>query len=413
MLSEISKLNRDHAQRLLQCLVVATRPLRVEELAEVLAIDFDDTGGIPKLNPSLRSEDQEIALLTSCSSLIAIVETGDSRVVQFSHFSVKEYLTSRRPIPANQVDSPYHITLGTAHTILAQACVSALLQLDVHDKQDDLERSAPLAAYAAECWVQHAQFEDVASRIKGMEDLFDLDKPYFAAWRELHDIDIKPPGNSVFFHFGQSKSLAKTPLYYAALCGFSNLVEQLIAKHPQHVNAIGGYYRTPAVAALAGRHFQVAQVLHHNNSSVEPRGSLENTPLHSAAFYGDLKMVQALLDYGADVNSQNRLRNTPLDFASRDGHRNDARVAQLLIKRGAKLNMPGRNGITPLHRASMTGRIEVVRLLIDRGASIEVKDGEGRTPLVIAIDKRHEEIVKLLSEHANRGCNTSILGIPN
>jgi hypothetical protein len=73
---------------------VAIRPLRVAELAEVLAVDFDDAEGIPKLNPDWRWEDQEQALLIACSSLIAIVEAGDSRVVQFSHFSVKEFLTS-------------------------------------------------------------------------------------------------------------------------------------------------------------------------------------------------------------------------------------------------------------------------------------------------------------------------------
>ncbi|KAI0261300.1 hypothetical protein BGY98DRAFT_1104476, partial [Russula aff. rugulosa BPL654] len=76
VLREIKKPNRDHARRLLQCLVVAIRPLRVEELAEVLAIDFNDAEGIPKLNASWRWEDQERALLTSCSSLIAIVGTG-------------------------------------------------------------------------------------------------------------------------------------------------------------------------------------------------------------------------------------------------------------------------------------------------------------------------------------------------
>jgi hypothetical protein len=32
----------------LQCLVVATRPLRVVELAEVLAVDFDDVEWIPR-----------------------------------------------------------------------------------------------------------------------------------------------------------------------------------------------------------------------------------------------------------------------------------------------------------------------------------------------------------------------------
>jgi len=30
---------------------IAVRPLRVEELAEVLAVDFDDAEGIPRLKP--------------------------------------------------------------------------------------------------------------------------------------------------------------------------------------------------------------------------------------------------------------------------------------------------------------------------------------------------------------------------
>jgi hypothetical protein len=317
---------------------VAIRPLRVEELAEVLAIDFDNAEVIPKLNASWRWEDQERALLSSCSSLIAIVNTGHSRVVQFSHFSVKEYLTSERLATSTQDVSRYHITFETAHTILAQACVSVLLQLDDHDEQDDVEKNAPLAVYAAEYWVRHAQFEDVASRIKGMEHLFDLDKPYFAAWRGLHDIDIRPPYGSVFYQFRQrSESGANIPLYYAALCGFANLVEQLIPKHPEHVDAIDGYYRTPAVAALAGRHFQLAQVLHRNRSSVEPQGNFKNTPLHSAAYYGDLEMVQVLLEYGVDVNTTNDYDCTPLDFASMGGHHNKPRVARLLIEHEADL----------------------------------------------------------------------------
>jgi hypothetical protein len=51
VLREIKRPNRDHARRLLQCLVVAIRPLEVEELAEVLAVDFDDTEGVAKLKP--------------------------------------------------------------------------------------------------------------------------------------------------------------------------------------------------------------------------------------------------------------------------------------------------------------------------------------------------------------------------
>jgi ankyrin repeat protein len=393
VLKEIKKPNRDHARRLLQCLIVAIHPLRVEELAEVLAVDFDDVGGIPELKPGWRWEDQEQALFTSCSSLIAIVDTGSSRVVQFSHFSVKEYLTSARLATSSQDVSRYHIALKPAHTILAQACVSVLLQLGDDDEADEVEKNAPLARYAAQYWVRHAQFEDVVSCIKGVEYLFDLNKSYFAAWRRLYDIDIKPSYESVFYQLSfKSKPQGNTSLYYAALCGFTYLVEQLIIKYPQHVNATGGYYRTPAVAALAGRHFELAQVLHRNGSSVEPRGNFENNPLHSAAYYGDLEMVQVLLDYGVDANAQNNPRCTPLDCVSR----NDPRVARLLIERGADPNLRGWSGFTPLHHALERGKIEMARVLIEHGARVEVKDDEGMTPLDIASGEQREEIIKLL-----------------
>jgi ankyrin repeat protein len=398
VLREIKKPNRDHAQRLLQCLVVAIRSLRVEELAEILAVDFDDAEGVPKLNPRWRWEDQEQAHLSSCSSLIAIVGTGHSRVVQFSHFSVKEFLTSARLATSSQDLSRYHVVLEPAHTILAQACMSALLQLQDREEQNDVEKNAPLARYAAEHWVQHAQFEDVASRINGMEYLFDLDKPYFAAWCQLYDIDIDR-SDSVFYQFTPiDKYGANTPLYYAALCGFPNLVEQLIVKHPQHVNAIGGYYMTPAVAALAGRHFQLAQVLHRNGSSVDPLGEF-GSPLHSAAYYEDLEMVQVLLDHGAGVNTRSDFSSTPLGFASQ-GRFNDPRVVRLLLDHGADTNGVVLGGdLTPLHRASIHGRIEIARLLVEHGASVEVKDREGRTPLDVASGKQRDEIIKLLLEH--------------
>ena len=401
VLREIKKPNRDHARRILQCLVVAIRPLRVEELAEVLAVDFDDVGGIPQLRPDWRWEDEEQALFTSCSSLIAIVDTDDSRVVQFSHFSVKEYLTSARLATSSQDVSRYHIALKPAHTILARACVSVLLQLGDDDEPDNVEKNAPLAEYAAEYWVRHAQFEDVVSCIKGVEYLFDLDKPYFAAWRRLYDIDIQPSHGSVFRLLNwESKPLENHSLYYAALCGFGNLVDQLIIKYPQHVNAIGGYYTTPVVAALAGRYFELAQVLHRNGSSVEARGNFGNTPLQSAAFSGDLEIVGVLLEY-AVVDAQNSYCRTPLNFAA-TGFRDDPRVARLLIERGADPNTRDCNGFTPLHDASGGGRIEVARVLIELGANVDLKDNTGRTPLDIASQGQHEEIVKLLLEHGAR-----------
>ena len=402
MLKEINlkKQNRYRARRILECLAVAIRPLRVEELAEVLAIDFDDAEGIPKLKPNWRWEDQEQALLSSCSSLISIVDKDGSRVVQFSHFSAKEFLTSARLATSYQDVSIYHIALEPAHTILAQACVSVLLQSVDYDGQDGVRTNSPLVRYAAEHWVRHAQFEDVASRIKGMEYLFDLDKPYFVAWRQFHDIDTSPSDPSVFFQFTPiSKSGANTPLYYAALCGLPNLVEQLTIKHPQHVDAPGGYYMTPAVAALAGGHLRLARLLYRNGAAVDPRGHFNRTPLHSAAYYGDLEMVQVLFDYGADVNAQDDFGSTPLDFASW-GHFNNPRVVQLLLDHGADPNVEAQHGLTPLYLESHYGRVEIVRLLVEHGASVEVEDEQGRTPLDVASGEQRDEIMALLSTGA-------------
>ncbi len=178
---EIKKNNQVHAYRMLQCLVVAVRPLSVAELAELLAFDFDATkGGIPKLNSDWRWGDHEQAVLSTCSSLITIVPDDQSPTVQFSYFSVKEFLMSDRlAICAGEI-SRYHIAPQDAHTVLSRACLGVLLRDPDAEKDAD---HAPLAGYAAEHWITHAQVENITSRVRdGIEDLFDIDKPYFEAW---------------------------------------------------------------------------------------------------------------------------------------------------------------------------------------------------------------------------------------
>jgi ankyrin repeat protein len=214
----------------------------------------------------------------------------------------------------------------------------------------------------------------------------------------LDEIDIGPHPGSVFDHFGNDYG-STIPLYYAALCGFTNVVEQLIVKHPQHVNATGGHYKTPAVAALAGRHFELAQLLHRNKSSLESRGCCEIAPLHTAAYHGDLEMVQVLLECGVDVNAKNAYGHTPLDFALSRVQPNE--VALLSIAQGADPNTRNMKGFTPLHRAAENGWIEIVRLLIEHGANIEVKDKE-RNGAEVASGKQLNETIKSLLEHLSK-----------
>jgi ankyrin repeat protein len=411
VLKEIQKPNGDLARRLLQCLVVANRPLGVKELAEVLTVDFDDAEGIPKLKPNWRWEDQEKALLTSCSSLITIVETDDVRIVQFSHFSVKEYLTSERL--ATSSVSRYHINLEPAHTILAQACMGVLLQPDDRVEANEIGKRSPLAGYAAEHWVTHAQFEGVSSFLqKAMEDLFDVDKPYLAAWLQSHDIDTRSDHSSLFWFAVSTKSGA-TPLYYAALCGFQDLVKHLIVKCPQHVNINGGHYLTPLFAALAGRHFQTVELLRHNGANVNFRRDDGETPLVSAAWYGDLEVVRLLLDYKVDVNARALDNWTAIYCVSNGPHSGFPvtphygpqllpDVARLLLEHGADVNARVDNGMTPLHIAA--DNEEVVGVLLEHDANVGAEDNRGRTPFHVAAESGKVEVVRVLLEHgANVG----------
>ena len=309
ILEEIPKSNRVHAHRLLQCLTVAVRPLRVEELAEILAIDFDTSEGTPKLNEALRWEDQEHAVLSACSSFLAIskVEDQDSRVVQFSHFSAKEFLTSDRlATSARDVSRYYHILLESAHTIMAQACLSALLRIDSHIDEANI-KNFPLSEYAAEHFGDHAEFRSVFPHIRdGVDPLLDADKSHFAAWVGMCPlIHLPHPQSDVI------------PLYYVAARGYRGLVDYLVSKRPDDVN-VRGYYGTPLHAALGGAHDDIARLLLGYRVDVDVRDYEDVTPLHLAAYNGFLDVVRTLVERNADINARDSSGNTPLHRAMED-----------------------------------------------------------------------------------------------
>ena len=409
VLKEIKKPNRVHAIRLLQCLVVAIRPLRVEELAEVLAVDFGDEERMPKLNPNWRWEDEEQALLSSCSSLIAIVESDEYRVVQFSHFSVKEYLTSARLATSSGDISRYHIDLVPAHTILAQASMAVLLRSDDRVEEGGGENVSPLAGYGAKHWVVHAHDQRASSCIrKAMEYLFDVDKPYFAAWLKLYDIDTRASDGSTFYWFAPGRKSNAPPLYYAARFGFQHLVEHLVACDPKQVNATGGYYVTPLIAALAEGLFQTAEFLYQKGAHPNVRGLNEATPLHSAAYYGDFEMVQILLKYKADVHARNAKGKTPLNFileSSYLGGPNNAlpfsNVTRLLLEHGAD-RAQEEDHSTPLHFAAGAARFEnvaAIRVMLERGVDVNARKNDDTTPLHEAARNGKVDAMRVLLDH--------------
>ena len=377
----IEKEKREFAHRLFQCLTVAVRPLQVEELAEVLAIRFD-AGQLPRYHVDWRLEDAQEAVLSACSSLIAVVSVGGSPVVQFSHFSVKEFLTSDRLANSTENLSHYRIIPQFAHTILAQASLSTLLHLGDRVDKNNIE-NFPFAQYAAQHWVEHGQFEGVSPSLEdAMEQLFDLDEPSFATWIWIYDIDhsFKPH----MFEVQPSRPEA-VPLYYAALCGFRCLVERLLATFPGDINARGGYHGAPVNAALAKGNIEIARLLLDCGADVN-----SNTLLYRALFDGRPENVALLLEHHADVDQMNSYGDTPLMVAARAG---ELEIAQLLLRHGATVDFLKDNGWTPLKTASRYGRLDIVQYLIESGAAVDTSDSERWTPLLVASRHGHVDVM--------------------
>ena len=468
VLSQIPQANQAHAHRMLQCLVVAVRPLRVEELAELLAFEFDAAqGGIPKYRAAWRLDDKTQAVLSTCSSLVTIV--SDSRyspyndsnspfddsnslyddsnspyddgylpyggqVVQFSHFSVKEFLLSNRLGDFSR----YHIHRVSAHTTLTRACLGSLLHLDDHINEES-DRCFSLAEYAARHWVEHARFEDVASRIKdGMETLFDSDRPHFAAWTGIYDID-RPRAYGPAYLVPDFSDLEMpvppkskpNPLYYSVLCGFYDLVKHLAIKYPQYINAFCGRHRFPLFAALSEGHIGlVVLLIEHgadpnvremtgktallwvlSRSISRPRYTVRSTLHLAAEFEGQFEVAQMLLMYDGDVNSRDINGRTPLHMLSEsliDDEDGVLNLALLLLKHGAKVNIRDKYKQNPLHLAVRRGRSKLAVILLEHGANARVQNNEGRTMLHILSESRNNddgnviELALLLLKHGTQ-----------
>jgi hypothetical protein len=286
----IEKTKREYAYRLFQCLVVSIRPLRVEELAEVLAVLLDSGEG-SEYHADWRPEDAQQEVLSTCSSLITITNVDGSSVVQFSHFSVKEFLMSSRLANAGEHLSRYHILPHSAHSVIARASLNVLLSLgDQVDKS--VVENHPLALYASRYWVDHAKFEGVSSSIEDlMKRLFDPDKPYFATWVWLYDVDRPWEGHMATARPMKPKA---SPLYYASLCGFRNLVNTLL-QHIQGTSTLVAGVTAPRCMPRLPKERLTLFWNYFSTARTSIYSTAGQSPLHNASRHGHLDLVEILL----------------------------------------------------------------------------------------------------------------------
>jgi len=405
-LREINKADSELAHRLFQCVAVASRPLRVGELAEFLAFDFS-VEPIPQFREDWRLEDPVEAVLSTCSTLLSLVDVYPSQVIQFSHFSVKEFLMSSRfAEKRDTISRRYHISMTPAHTLVAQACLGILLHLDMNVTRDCL-RKFPLAEYAAEQLVKHARFEGVSENAKeGLKQLFDGNKPHLAVWLWIYDTVQEPSERAE-----RPLPPSGTPLHYAAFCGLHVIVKFLAIEHSEDVPVrsrvvddwpFGNY--TPLDLASREGHVEAARVLVEHGADVSAQDEDGSTPVHrlSESYSGNVDLAWFLVEHGADVTAQDNHGETPLHRLS-GSYRENMGLARFLVEHGADAAAQDKHGSTPLHRLSESynGNVDLAWFLLEHGANVTAQDKHGETPLhrLSGSYRGNMDLARFLVEH--------------
>ena len=423
------------------------RPLKSEELCHALGVEIGEEDLNIRNVPSIRT------VLGCTLGLVTIDE--EASTVGLLDFALQEYLKQ-------------HPTLFvTAHSTMAEICLTYLNYRSVRALPYTLEKTAPFLEYATCFWGIHAArgiTEPVKALALRLLDGYENHLSATVLWRRkldkrglvqdfrgisgLHCIafwGIAEIGISMLetkrWQVNGRDCRGETPLMwavryknhrimelflkqediepdtfikddravfsFAAESGNKDAVKLLLARGDVDPNSPDSNGRTPLLFAVSGRHEGVVKLLLErgdvNPNSLDSKG---RTPLLFAVSGGHEGVVKLLLERGdVNPNSLDSKGRTPLLFAVSEGHEG---VVKLLLERGdVNPNSLDGKGRTPLFFAVSGGHEGVVRVLLERGdINPNSLDCKGRTPLLFAISEGHEGVVKLLLERGDVNPNS-------
>ncbi|KAF1955322.1 ankyrin, partial [Byssothecium circinans] len=327
ILSAISETDSEFAIRILQWLTFSARPLSIDEVAEVVAINA-------KRDPAFDRDEvleEPLEALNICSSLVTMAVGNDDKwgeprqVVALAHYSVKEYLLSDRIWTGKA--AKYGMRDDVCHDAISSSCLGYLLQFQqTMLAPDSFLEMFQLARYSAEFWISHFQKTGDQSKdtSRVASRLFSKDNPAYINWIRLYDPDR--PQDKPDFHRGPWE--IPNPLYYAGLSGLRNVVKLLLNKDAD-VNAQGGEYGNALQVASSRGHEQIVKLLLDKDADVNAQGGRYGNALQAASFRGHEQIVKLLLDKDADVNAQDGEYGNALQAASFRGHE---QIVKLLVE---------------------------------------------------------------------------------
>jgi hypothetical protein len=390
ILTAISEEYAEYAMRILQWLTFSARPLSVEEVAEVVAIDVARD---PAFDCDEVLEDP-LEALNICSSLVTITtnevnrRSGSAqRIVALAHYSVQEYLVSDRIRQGSA--KQYSMQEAKCQSVITRGSLKYLMQLQEPLEEETLQVFA-LARYSAEFWSSHLRKTgdegEQASQLA--MSLMAREKPAYLTWIQLHDPDRSWEGTNL----EKSLDSVPMPLYYAALLGFST-VTRLLLDAGADVNAQGGLFGNALQAASLRGYEQIVKMLLDAGADFNAQGGDYGNALQAASAGGYEQIVKTLLNAGANVNAQGGFYGNALQAASLGGHE---QIVKTLLNAGAVVNAQGGVFGNALQAASEGGHEQIVKTLLNAGAEVNAQGGEYGNALQAASFGGHEQIVKML-----------------
>ena len=376
MLHRIPEEHEQTAVKILQWLTYSICQLSVDEVTEVLCVDVEDD---PRFDPERRFPDPH-DILEICPGLVIGTGTGvqDSEgtiigeQLQLAHYSVKEFLVSKR---IKELAPSYSISPNAAHTSMAEVCLAYLLSFDSSTSvSPSMLEKFPLAAYAAQHWTKHAKLAQEAESLATLTtELFDDANPAYVNWGCLHNPDkpCQTPTDGIKKRVDGEEDPLPPPFYIASLCGLLPVVNMMLESEAD-VNETAGECGNPLQAASREGHENVVQRLLEAGAVVNGLGGLYGTALQAAAFWGHARVVQCLLDSAADVNRAGGKYANALHAASREGH---LPIVQTLLRAGANVAQRGGFYGDALQAAAFYGHDAIVQALLHAGTDVNQQSG--------------------------------------
>ncbi len=355
------------ASKLLHFLVGSFRPLTLEELRILLALqDHHQT-------VAAVTEDSQPNILETIEGILGpMVRILDSRV-SLVHQSAKEYLQDLSTQKSNPLCTVFGVTAHQANMLLAQACIS-YLRLDDFNKDTFSMHQLSMEESPTSTVAQTPELDDNYA----FADPFDIGE----------DTILQDPA---VVESGACKSIAEryTLFDYSAMHWarhFSScseicpqtLVESAMSVSESNGNANIGWFRYYWFYAEVGFDYP-----------------LDFTPFIIACFFCHLASIKSLLSSGSPPNQDALGRG--LYWASRMGHRD---VVDYLLRYQVSADSKTVHGQTPLVAAAEFDHVEVVELLLALdNTDVNYRSYRGRTPLSIAAANGHYEVVRRLLDH--------------